>query len=148
MEEIYFDKIYYRSFQPSKSTGNITFIHGISCSSNMWRPLLEEFVAKGTTFRLVAPDMPGYGQSPYNGEGVLDIIGLATWLHQFLKKIGIMSSHIVGNRYVHISSFLMNLHLIRFSIVWAVRLLWRLQLYIPSILRVCLWSDQHPAEIL
>ncbi len=34
------------------------------------------------------------------GEGILDIVGLATWLHKFLQYIGIIRTHIVGNRYV------------------------------------------------
>ena len=45
----------------------IVFVHGHPFNRSMWRPQLE---ALGTEFRVIAPDLPGYGDSPVLREKV------------------------------------------------------------------------------
>ena len=47
--------------------GNVLCIHGYPESSYMWRHVLEAAAAAG--WQAVAPDLPGYGDSPYDGSG-------------------------------------------------------------------------------
>src|SRR3954470_20417276 len=47
--------------------GTVLCLHGYPESSYMWRNLLEGVADAG--WQAVAPDLPGYGDSPYSGDG-------------------------------------------------------------------------------
>jgi haloalkane dehalogenase len=47
--------------------GTVLCVHGFPETSYMWRELLDGVVAAG--WRGAAPDLPGYGDSPYEGDG-------------------------------------------------------------------------------
>jgi pimeloyl-ACP methyl ester carboxylesterase len=56
-------------------------------------PFLEEL---GKDFRVVAPHLPGYGQSS-GGELIEDVVDACLFYHQLMDDLGIASAHVVGH---------------------------------------------------
>lgn len=59
--------VYRESLPEAEPQGTLLFLHGFPESSFMWRHLLEATASAG--WQGVAPDLPGYGDSPYGGDG-------------------------------------------------------------------------------
>ena len=70
----------------------IVLIHGHPFDRRMWRPQLD---ALSDEFRLVAPDLPGYGASPARGE-TMTMRALADTVVELLDAIGIERALVVG----------------------------------------------------
>ncbi len=63
----------------------LVFIHGFPLDHTMWRHQIAEF---RSTHRVLAVDLPGFGQSPA-ASGEMSIIGFADQLAGFLDRSGI-----------------------------------------------------------
>jgi pimeloyl-ACP methyl ester carboxylesterase len=66
----------------------IVLIHGFPLCRKMWQPQMEELAAAG--YRVIAPDLPGYGETPLVGTASMDLyadalIGLID--HLGLEKV-------------------------------------------------------------
>jgi 2-hydroxy-6-oxonona-2,4-dienedioate hydrolase len=74
----------------------IATIHGLACSSEVYRPLLV--CLAGRTFRreAVAVDMPGYGRAT-SPPRALDVAALAAWMDAALAALEIPRAHLVGH---------------------------------------------------
>jgi pimeloyl-ACP methyl ester carboxylesterase len=60
--EIWDGPVFYRQTQPSRATRlPLLLLHGWGGSSRYWRPTMA---ALGTDRRVIAPDLPGFGESP------------------------------------------------------------------------------------
>jgi haloalkane dehalogenase len=59
--------VYRESLPVEAPKGTVLCLHGYPESSYMWRHLLETVAGAG--WQAVAPDLPGYGDSPYAGSG-------------------------------------------------------------------------------
>jgi haloalkane dehalogenase len=59
--------VYRESLPVQAPLGTVLCLHGYPESSYMWRHLLESVADAG--WQAVAPDLPGYGDSPYAGSG-------------------------------------------------------------------------------
>jgi haloalkane dehalogenase len=59
--------VYRESLPVEAPKGTVLCLHGYPESSYMWRHLLETVADTG--WQAVAPDLPGYGDSPYAGSG-------------------------------------------------------------------------------
>lgn len=59
--------VYRESLPVEAPKGTVLCLHGYPESSYMWRQLLEGVAEAG--WQAVAPDLPGYGDSPYAGSG-------------------------------------------------------------------------------
>jgi haloalkane dehalogenase len=59
--------VYRESLPVQEPLGTLLLVHGYPESSYMWRGLLEATADAG--WQAVAPDLPGYGDSPYAGSG-------------------------------------------------------------------------------
>jgi haloalkane dehalogenase len=59
--------VYRESLPVEEPLGTVLCVHGYPESSYMWRDVLE--AAAGAGWQAVAPDLPGYGDSPYGGDG-------------------------------------------------------------------------------
>jgi haloalkane dehalogenase len=59
--------VYRESLPVEEPKGTVLCLHGYPESSYMWRHLLEAVADAG--WQAVAPDLPGYGDSPYAGSG-------------------------------------------------------------------------------
>jgi pimeloyl-ACP methyl ester carboxylesterase len=79
--------IFYREAGP-KSAPVILLLHGFPTSSNMFRNLIPSL---SDTFRLVAPDYPGYGQSsaPENTKFTYSFENFAQIVDKLVEKLGL-----------------------------------------------------------
>lgn len=59
--------VYRESLPDRQPLGTLLCLHGFPESSFMWRHLMEATAQAG--WQAVAPDLPGYGDSPYAGDG-------------------------------------------------------------------------------
>jgi pimeloyl-ACP methyl ester carboxylesterase len=71
----------------------VLLTHGIGESLEFWQPQIE---ALGKTMRLVAWDMPGFGESDIPAAAMdLQAVARSAWL--LLDHLGVESAHVVGN---------------------------------------------------
>jgi pimeloyl-ACP methyl ester carboxylesterase/uncharacterized RmlC-like cupin family protein len=71
----------------------ILLLHGYAETSRMWRPLIPRLAA---TFTVIAPDLPGIGDSDIPQDG-LDMTRAASRMHALVKGLGIKSADVVGH---------------------------------------------------
>jgi pimeloyl-ACP methyl ester carboxylesterase len=73
----------------------VILLHGYTQTSRMWRPLIPKLADK---FTVVAPDLPGIGDSdiPKDNAG-LDMKTAATRIHDLAKSLGIGKARVVGH---------------------------------------------------
>jgi pimeloyl-ACP methyl ester carboxylesterase len=71
----------------------VILLHGYTQTSRMWRPLIPSLAAK---FMVVAPDLPGIGDSAIPKDG-LDMKTAAVRIHALAQSLGIARTRIVGH---------------------------------------------------
>jgi len=71
----------------------VILLHGYTQTSRMWRPLIPRL---GDKFTVIAPDLPGIGESDVPKEG-LDMKTAAIRMHALVKSLGISKSRVVGH---------------------------------------------------
>ena len=71
----------------------VVLLHGYAETSRMWRPIIP-VLAKN--FRVVAPDLPGIGDSSIPADG-LDMKSAATRIHALVRSLGIEKARVVGH---------------------------------------------------
>lgn len=71
----------------------ILLLHGYAETSRMWRPLMPLLAAKHT---VIAPDLPGIGDSPIPADGI-DMITSAERIHALLRSLGVEKAAVVGH---------------------------------------------------
>jgi pimeloyl-ACP methyl ester carboxylesterase len=71
----------------------VILLHGYAETSRMWRPLIPQLAAK---FRVIAPDLPGIGDSAIPADG-LDMKTAAIRIHALAKSLGITKARVVGH---------------------------------------------------
>src|SRR5438067_9605175 len=71
----------------------VILIHGYTQTSRMWRPLIPKLTDK---FTVVAPDLPGIGDSGIPKDG-LDMKTAAIRIHALVKSLGIEKARVVGH---------------------------------------------------
>ena len=71
----------------------IVLLHGYAETSRMWQPLIPRLAAK---FTVVAPDLPGIGDSDIPADG-LDMKNAATRMRALVKGLGISRAIVVGH---------------------------------------------------
>jgi len=72
-------------------------IHGFATSNLVWSKVLLDLAASG--FRVIAPDLLGYGYSDKPRELEYTIGRQAEMIVEFMKQIGIERAHLVGSSY-------------------------------------------------
>ena len=71
----------------------VILLHGYTQTSRMWRPLIPRLATK---FTVIAPDLPGIGDSAIPPDG-LDMKSAATRVHALVKSLGISKARVVGH---------------------------------------------------
>jgi pimeloyl-ACP methyl ester carboxylesterase len=71
----------------------VILLHGYAETSRMWRPIIPLLAAK---FTVVAPDLPGIGDSEIPANG-LDMKTAAIRIHALAKSLGIEKARVVGH---------------------------------------------------
>jgi pimeloyl-ACP methyl ester carboxylesterase len=68
-------------------------VHGFGETSKMWIPLFDEF---GTDYTIIAPDLPGLGDSSHPASGY-DKKTAAVKIHDLVKSLGYQQVFVVGH---------------------------------------------------
>lgn len=71
----------------------ILFVHGFGAYKDLWGTFLPAFSG---SYRLVVPDLPGFGENPGLASDTFDIPSQVTRLSQFVETIGLENFHMVG----------------------------------------------------
>ena len=71
----------------------VILLHGYAETSRMWRPLIPQLAGN---FTVVAPDLPGIGDSDIPKDG-LDMKTAAIRIHGLAKSLGITKARVVGH---------------------------------------------------
>ena len=71
----------------------VILLHGYAETSRMWRPLIPRLAEK---FTVIAPDLPGIGDSDIPARG-LDMKSAAVTIHALAKSLGIEHARVVGH---------------------------------------------------
>jgi len=71
----------------------VILLHGYTQTSRMWKPIIPQLAKK---FRVIAPDLPGIGDSSIPKDG-LDMKTAAIRVHALVKSLGVEKVRIVGH---------------------------------------------------
>ena len=71
----------------------LILLHGYAETSLMWRPIIP---ALATRFTVIAPDLPGIGDSDIPADG-LDMKSAAIRIHDLAKSLGVQKAEVVGH---------------------------------------------------
>ena len=71
----------------------LILLHGYAETSLMWRPIIP---ALATRFTVIAPDLPGIGDSDIPSNG-LDMKSAAVRIHDLAKSLGVQKAEVVGH---------------------------------------------------
>jgi pimeloyl-ACP methyl ester carboxylesterase len=71
----------------------LLLLHGYAETSRMWAPTLPTF---GEKFTVIAPDLPGIGDSSIPSDG-LDMKTAAIRIHALVRSLGIQKASVVGH---------------------------------------------------
>jgi len=71
----------------------VILLHGYAETSRMWRPVIPEMASH---FTVVAPDLPGIGDSAIPSDG-LDMKTAAIRIHALAQSLGIQKARVVGH---------------------------------------------------
>jgi pimeloyl-ACP methyl ester carboxylesterase len=88
--DLHGDRVAYRDQGSGEA---VLLLHGIAASSDTWREVLPQLAKK---HRVVAPDLPGHGQSA-KPRGDYSLGAFAVWLRDLLDELGITRMTMVGH---------------------------------------------------
>ena len=71
----------------------VILLHGFAETSRMWNPILP---ALGQKFTVIAPDLPGIGDSSIPS-GTMDMKAAAIQIHDLARSLGVKKARVVGH---------------------------------------------------
>jgi len=71
----------------------VLLLHGYAETSRMWRPIMPALAEK---FTVIAPDLPGIGDSAIPADG-LDMKTAARRIHELVKSLNVEKARVVGH---------------------------------------------------
>jgi pimeloyl-ACP methyl ester carboxylesterase len=71
----------------------VLLLHGYAETSRMWRPIIPLLAKK---FTVIAPDLPGIGDSAIPSDGI-DMITSAKRIHALVRSLGVEKARVVGH---------------------------------------------------
>jgi len=80
-------------FAAGQGPDALVLLHGYAETSRMWRPALPRLA---TRFRVIAPDLPGIGDSAIPADG-LGMKSAAARIHALVRQLGISRACVVGH---------------------------------------------------
>jgi pimeloyl-ACP methyl ester carboxylesterase len=72
----------------------VLLLHGYAETSRMWRPLIPKLAEK---FTVIAPDLPGIGDSSIPADNKIDMITAAKQIHDLVRSLKIDKARVVGH---------------------------------------------------
>ena len=71
----------------------VVLLHGYTQTSRMWRPIIPALAER---FRVIAPDLPGIGDSDIP-RGEIDLTSAASRIHRLARSLGTDRARVVGH---------------------------------------------------
>jgi pimeloyl-ACP methyl ester carboxylesterase len=71
----------------------LILLHGYAETSRMWKPIIPQLAER---FRVIAPDLPGIGDSSIP-KGGLDMKNAAIRIHALARSLGVQQAEVVGH---------------------------------------------------
>jgi len=72
----------------------VILLHGYTQTSRMWRPIIPLLAKK---FTVIAPDLPGIGDSGIPADNKIDMITAAKQIHDLVRSLKIDKARVVGH---------------------------------------------------
>ncbi len=72
----------------------VILLHGYTQTSRMWRPIIPLLAEK---FTVIAPDLPGIGDSSIPPDNKIDMITAAKQIHDLVRSLKIDKARVVGH---------------------------------------------------
>jgi abhydrolase domain-containing protein 6 len=72
----------------------VVLLHGFGATKDLWDGVAAHLTSR---YRVIAPDLPGFGESPAREGEKYDADSQARRLHSFLNALGVHDHHIGGN---------------------------------------------------
>jgi pimeloyl-ACP methyl ester carboxylesterase len=72
----------------------VLLLHGYTQTSRMWRPIIPLLAEK---FTVIAPDLPGIGDSSIPADNKIDMITAAKQVHDLVRSLKIDKARVVGH---------------------------------------------------
>jgi len=72
----------------------VILLHGYTQTSGMWRPIIPLLAEK---FTVIAPDLPGIGDSEIPADNKIDMITAAKQIHDLVRSLKIDKARVVGH---------------------------------------------------
>jgi pimeloyl-ACP methyl ester carboxylesterase len=72
----------------------VVLLHGYTQTSRMWRPIIPLLAEK---FTVIAPDLPGIGDSSIPADNKIDMITAAKQIHDLIRSLKIEKARVVGH---------------------------------------------------
>lgn len=69
-------------------------VHGLGSARTVWKPIIPALAAH---FDVIAVDLPGHGETPWQDGTAMDPASLAGHVRETLDALGVKRAHVVGN---------------------------------------------------
>src|SRR6267143_1699247 len=88
------DNVQLHYLTAGKGPETVILLHGFAETSRMWRPLISKLSEK---FTVIAPDLPGIGDSSIPADNKIDMISAAKQIHDLVRSLKIEKARVVGH---------------------------------------------------
>jgi pimeloyl-ACP methyl ester carboxylesterase len=88
------DNVQLHYLAAGKAPSVVILLHGFAETSRMWRPLIPLLAQK---FTVIAPDLPGIGDSSIPADNKIDMITAAKQIHDLVRSLKIEQARVVGH---------------------------------------------------
>jgi len=88
------DNVQLHYLTAGKAPAAVILLHGFAETSRMWRPIMLTLAEK---FTVIAPDLPGIGDSSIPTDNKIDMITAAKQIHDLVRSLKIDKARVVGH---------------------------------------------------
>lgn len=88
------DNVQLHYLTAGKASATVILLHGFAETSRMWRPIIPGLAEK---FTVIAPDLPGIGDSSIPADDKIDMITAAKQIHDLIRSLKIGKVRVVGH---------------------------------------------------
>jgi pimeloyl-ACP methyl ester carboxylesterase len=88
------DNVQLHYLTAGKAPSAVILLHGFAETSRMWRPIMPTLAGK---FTVIAPDLPGIGDSSIPADNKIDMITAAKQIHDLVRSLKIEKARVVGH---------------------------------------------------
>jgi pimeloyl-ACP methyl ester carboxylesterase len=88
------DNVQLHYLTAGKQRSTVILLHGFAETSRMWRRLIPKLSEK---FTVIAPDLPGIGDSSIPADNQIDMVTAAKQIHNLVRSLKIEKARVVGH---------------------------------------------------